>query len=1302
MGWSVISASYTTQTGSYQSQVATGVNTGLNISEGTITAGSNWSAISDGHAFAVVRAGAIICVRCAKSVSTTTLTYYRLYFTDLTTGLITEEVTDVRVGDTIVLYERDNTVGSGTALGSVVGITLSTYGTSLYDLNIGNNGLLISGYYQVSALARAGFGLTSPINQVDQGANGHLALGQYRTANGVTVRSSRTVFHNARNNSNQPFIRTSSTSRTDWFGGTIFPHTGTIATTSGGYGLKIYGPECVLAGASGLSQIRVSSANDFIYGVTLDLGGYVPLNVSAVANGVVCKNCDQAFGLSSVSPIGFIQFSGWNFTGAGNNVDISFWTSKWSWCRNSSVGSALTCQGNSTGSTANNRGLTKITQDVALSITDPAGTGLAARFFCRDTNNGNRLAANQIGSNPSYLSDLTYEGTTTVGVGSISDVVLRVTWQNIANVAVDRYTGLGDDYRGLDNSSTDRFRFALACYGYEPVTTVQVLKGVTAKSVAYTLLADAGVTAAKATAATYTDRFSIDASGNVTVTANATLDQLYDYAQAWLEASGTNMESAGLGNKLVSWSGSALTATKNLTINGGATLSSGAKFSTITISGTLTITGAMDVVSYTSPAGTFVKLSYTNAQVSLTGTTWLYIRNITDGADILSQAIAAADGYTYVQYTAAKSLRARCLFVDGADANTEFEQFQTLTANGVTFDIRGGSDDLVYISNAIDGQAVLATGEFTADGPNLECDVDDPDNATVIQRIYAWYKAYLATDAGIKLFWGAMTAKDTANIVVNRSIVPLKFDNKQSVLLKIGGGLIINDDGSTDLVAASTTGSIFFHSGNAPSVQVMAQVEASTVLAKQATSLAIKAKTDNLPSDPADQSLVEAAISAIPPAPSAPTVASAVRVELATELARIDAATTTRLAAAAYTAPPTSAATAAAVWDEVLTGATHNVPSSAGRRLRQTTASIIIDGTARGAGTSNNQIQLGTDASPTNGAYDPSMVYIVSGAGAGQCRIVLQYDGANRIATVHRSWRTLPNATSEYVIVAYGDTNSVNEGLAQGGSPTSITLNADASSTNGTYVGQLVFLVSGVGEDQCGMVTAYDGATKVATIDMGAGGGWSVTPDTTTAYVMMPASPVIVSSASVCATQIAAIKAKTDNLPSDPADNSDILSAISSKPVGATASEVWGAATRTLTAGTKDTQIDAIKAKTDNLPASPAAASDIPSAATNAAAVRADLTTELARLDVEVSTRLAGGAYVPTNPPAIADAILGRNLAGGQDGGRTVRDALRPARNRVEINDTTITVYREDDTTPAWTAQITTAARDAIQSVDPA
>lgn len=60
-------------------------------------------------------------------------------------------------------------------------------------------------------------------------------------------------------------------------------------------------------------------------------------------------------------------------------------------------------------------------------------------------------------------------------------------------------------------------------------------------------------------------------------------------------------------------------------------------------------------------------------------------------------------------------------------------------------------------------------------------------------------------------------------------------------------------------------------------------------------------------------------------------IASAVRTELATELARIDVATSTRLASASYTAPPSAATIAGAVWDEAISG--HLTAGTTGAKL---------------------------------------------------------------------------------------------------------------------------------------------------------------------------------------------------------------------------------------------------------------------------------------------------------------------------------------------------------------------------------
>lgn len=205
------------------------------------------------------------------------------------------------------------------------------------------------------------------------------------------------------------------------------------------------------------------------------------------------------------------------------------------------------------------------------------------------------------------------------------------------------------------------------------------------------------------------------------------------------------------------------------------------------------------------------------------------------------------------------------------------------------------------------------------------------------------------------------------------------------------------------------------------------------------------------------------------------------------------------------TTPPTVDAIADQVWDEILTGATHNIATSAGRRLRQLASTIVHSGTAQGAGTGNNQIQLDTGASSTNSAYDPGLVYIETGTGAGQTRLILQYNGSTRTATVDRDWRVNPDNTSEFVILGDAGRQHVNEGLAQAGTSTTITLNTNASSSDDAYNGQLIFIRSGTGQDQVALVEDYVGSTKVATIKTrSANGQWAVTPDSTSAYVMMP------------------------------------------------------------------------------------------------------------------------------------------------------------------------------------------------------
>jgi hypothetical protein len=83
-------------------------------------------------------------------------------------------------------------------------------------------------------------------------------------------------------------------------------------------------------------------------------------------------------------------------------------------------------------------------------------------------------------------------------------------------------------------------------------------------------------------------------------------------------------------------------------------------------------------------------------------------------------------------------------------------------------------------------------------------------------------------------------------------------------------------------------------------------------------------------------------------------------------------------------------------------------------------------------------------------------------------------------------------------------------------------------------------------------------------------------------------------------------------------------------------------------------------------------------------------------------------SLAPLTGGDLADAVLGRNIAGGSDGGRDVTSALRAIRNQVTLSaitatTATLTVTEEDDSTSAWTAAVTLASgTNPITVINPA
>ncbi len=105
-----------------------------------------------------------------------------------------------------------------------------------------------------------------------------------------------------------------------------------------------------------------------------------------------------------------------------------------------------------------------------------------------------------------------------------------------------------------------------------------------------------------------------------------------------------------------------------------------------------------------------------------------------------------------------------------------------------------------------------------------------------------------------------------------------------------------------------------------------------------------------------------------------------------------------------------------AVWDRVLTGATHNVANSAGKRLRQIDAAFeVAAGTAQ-SGTATT-ITLATTESSISNIFDGDRVIITGGTGQREHNIITVYDGSTKIATLSKAWTVTPDDTSEYEIL---------------------------------------------------------------------------------------------------------------------------------------------------------------------------------------------------------------------------------------------------------------------------------------------
>jgi hypothetical protein len=546
--------------------------------------------------------------------------------------------------------------------GAVVSsILLGTAGSTETNIrNIGTNRLVVAGTLDIAPEYNQIIASGPVVVQVPSG--GRLNInGQYGTYFSQNKWLHMTGIYNFPDSN----MVVGSGGRLDWTGGAAFFPGGIILDGGAIVNIKnaiIDSFDFDLTGASTPSeqQIRQSSLNCSIDGLTLYRGFFTIISIPLLFKGYKPRFCSQALAFSGATPDVDIPIFGFDTDGSSNK-DVAFHVG----CRPVLTapvnGSALMVSHNGTGiNPAAAYGLLRVFQPVRVTAKIGA-TGISGIAYMRDTNNGNRrdYSSRAFATAPFVgTTDRVYVQPITAGTSAQFDVLTAAVAINdgTSTVADSGLISTGVfriDFRGKENNSTDKFDLVVWAYTAQIKVTEIILKGKNGDANLVVVpvsdhLVDTDVTLTQAQAA------ALVQIGN--------LDQLYDAAKNWkCQAQQTRIEyptaltqvitsdgtTLDLGNRSLVIDGTAATAfaintaTNTITIKSVA-LATGTKFKTLTTTGTVTfVNGGATSAVYTSSAGTSAQLNLTSLSA---GSQIL----LTDGRNTVIEYVANSNG-TYTR-----------------------------------------------------------------------------------------------------------------------------------------------------------------------------------------------------------------------------------------------------------------------------------------------------------------------------------------------------------------------------------------------------------------------------------------------------------------------------------------------------------------------------------------------------------------------------------------------------------------------------------------------------------------------------
>ena len=149
------------------------------------------------------------------------------------------------------------------------------------------------------------------------------------------------------------------------------------------------------------------------------------------------------------------------------------------------------------------------------------------------------------------------------------------------------------------------------------------------------------------------------------------------------------------------------------------------------------------------------------------------------------------------------TIRYRIASVDGSTGAT-LGMTGTISATSINSSVNLVQEsDTVYVGYGIDGSTVTT---FSADYTDTEVDVVTATNFTGTS-LYAWWVNNLASEAGIRNFYGGISAIDSGNMKINDSVVNILIDNDTATnVYQTDTVRIFRDDSAYPVKVASTGG----------------------------------------------------------------------------------------------------------------------------------------------------------------------------------------------------------------------------------------------------------------------------------------------------------------------------------------------------------------------------------------------------------------------------------------------------------------------------------------------------------------